>query len=112
MVVSTVSSNIIDIRYAKKAGVGLGPVVSKDFGPRGSTVDNWLAKEPIRMTVDGQQTAWMQPVVHDTYAYSSQPPPVEVDQLLGGYLGCDFMLANQAVIDFRSGMLFLKPMKQ
>lgn len=112
MVVSTVSSNIVDIRYAKRAGIGLGPVVYRDAGPRGATVDNWLAREPIRMTVDGQKTTWMQPIVQDTYAYSSQPAPKEAEQLLGGYLGCDFMLANQAVIDFGAGVLLLKPMRQ
>ena len=108
MIVSTVSTNFVDTRFAKTAGIALGPIVYEDAGPRGAKVSNWLTKEPIRMTVDGQKTTWMQPIVQDTYAYSSQTAPNDVSKLLGGYLGCDFMLANQAVIDFGTATLLLR----
>ncbi len=112
MIVSTVSTNFLDTRFAVRAGIALGPVVYEDAGPRGAKVSNWLTKDPIRMTVDGQLTIWTQPIVQDTYAYSSQPAPTDASKLLGGYLGCDFMLANQAVIDFGTGTLLLRPIHE
>ncbi|MGA8875171.1 MAG: hypothetical protein WB555_06535 [Candidatus Korobacteraceae bacterium] len=109
MVVSTVSSDIVDVRFARTAGIALGPVVYVDSGPRGARVDNWLSKRPVRLSIDGQKTAWMQPTVQDTYAYSSGAPPADETKWVGGYLGCDFMLANDAVIDFGTGTLLLRP---
>lgn len=109
MVVSTVSSDIVDVRFARTAGIALGPVVYVDSGPRGARVDNWLSKRPVRLSIDGQKTAWMQPTVQDTYAYSSGTPPADETKWVGGYLGCDFMLANDAVIDFGTGTLLLRP---
>ncbi len=112
MVVSTVSSNFVDTRFAERAGVALGPVVYVDSGPRGATVNNWLSKQPIRLSIDGRKTAWMQPIVQDTYAYSSKPAPTDESQLLGGDLGCDFMLANRAIIDYGTGTLLLRTPRQ
>lgn len=112
MVVSTVSTDFVDTRFASKAGVRLGPVVYEDAGPKGATVSNWLAKSPFQMIVDGQVTAWMQPIIQDTYAYGSKPAPSADSDLLGGYLGCDFMLANQAIIDFGTGTLLIKRIRQ
>ena len=109
MVVSTVSSDIVDTRFASAAGVALGPVVYVDAGPKGARVNNWLSKKPLRIAIDGQKSAWMQPTVQDTYAYSSAEPPVDETKRIGGYLGCDFMLANEAVIDFGTGTLLLRP---
>jgi len=109
MVVSTVSSNIVDVRFARTAGIALGPVVYVDSGPSGARVNNWLSKRPVRVSVDGQKTAWMQPTVQDTYAYASRTPPADETKWIGGYLGCDFMLANDAVIDFGTGTLLLRP---
>jgi hypothetical protein len=109
MIVSTVSSNVVDVRFARTAGIALGPVVYVDSGPKGARVDNWLSKRPVRLSVEGQKTAWMQPTVQDTYAYASGAPPADETKWVGGYLGCDFMLANDAVIDFGTGTLLLRP---
>ncbi len=109
MTVSTVSGNIVDVRFAQTAGIALGPVVYVDSGPKGARVNNWLSKWPVRLSVDGQETAWTQPTVQDTYAYSSGTPPADESKWVGGYLGCDFMLANDAVIDFGTGILLLRP---
>lgn len=109
MVVSTVSNDIVDLRFAQTAGITLGPIVYVDSGPKGARVNNWLSKRPVRLSVDGQKAAWMQPTVQDTYAYSSGAPPKDETKLIGGYLGCDFMLANDAVIDFGTGTLLLRP---
>jgi hypothetical protein len=109
MVVSTVSSNIVDVRFARTAGIALGPVVYVDAGPAGARVNNWLSKRPVRLSVGGQMTAWMQPTVQDTYAYAGRTAPADETKWVGGYLGCDFMLANDAVIDFGTGTLLLRP---
>ena len=109
MVVSTVSSDIVDVRFARTAEIALGPVVYVDSGPQGARVNNWLSKRPLRLSIDRQKTAWMQPTVQDTYAYSSGTPPADETKWVGGYLGCDFMLANDAVIDFGTGTLLLRP---
>jgi predicted aspartyl protease len=108
LMVSTVSSNVLDKTFAERIGIPLGPVVYLDFGPQGAQVPNYLTKQPVMITIEGQRTAWAQPIVQDTYAYSSSTKPDDVATMTGGYLGCDFMLANEAVIDFRSGRLMLK----
>ena len=108
LVVSTVSNNMLDAAFAEKAGLALGPVVYLDAGPRGALVPNYLSKQPVMITIDGQRTVWAQPIVRDTYAYSSEARPADNTSDMNGDLGCDFMLANEAVIDFRSGILFLR----
>lgn len=109
MVVSTVSSNIVDKAFAERGGIELGPVVYLDSGPTGAQVPDYLAKHALMITIDGQRTAWTQPIVQDTYGYSKaqRVNGAEMD----GYLGCDFMLANEAVIDFRTGKLLLRPQR-
>lgn len=108
LAVSTVTSNTLDAGFAKRAGFALGPQVYLDAGPTGALVPNHLSKRAVMISIDGQRTAWTQPIVQDTYAYSNRVRSADDATEIDGSLGCEFMLANEAVIDFRSGTLFLR----
>jgi len=109
--VSTVSETVIDSVFARRAQLALGPVVFDYGGPTGTTGHVRNTAKPVRMRF-GQQVG--QPIVaqvYDTYAYEAKPRPANEAELLSGSLGCDFMLANKAVIDFGAGILFLRGSK-
>ena len=68
-----------------------------------------LAKRQLTIVIDGQATAPDQPQIADAYTYGSEPRPPADQFSMSGTLGADFMLANQAVIDFGIGTLLLAP---
>ncbi len=105
MGVSTVAENVVDSLFAKTAGITLGPVVDQNGGPRGAIVPVNVVKRQISIVIDGQTTTPQQPWSWDIYAYSSLPRPTGPHD--DGYLGADFMLANQAIIDFGTATLFV-----
>lgn len=103
--VSTVGQDVVDSRFAARAGVALGPVVERNGGPKGALVDTRLVKRQLTIVIDRQQAAPAQPWSYDLDAYSSvASAPDGRDDV---FLGADFMLANQAVIDFGTATLFL-----
>lgn len=106
-VVSTVTANVLDQQTAMAKAIPVGPKVNTDGGPTGGVIDVHLTKLPLSMTIDGVAVAPMQPEVHDIAAYDQHPNdgPERID----GDLGADFMLANLAVIDFGTSLLFTKP---
>ncbi len=106
--VSTVSHDFLDPVFAKRAGVELGPVIGRGHGPTGTTVDELLAKREITIAIDGLQTASNQPRIMDTYAYAGEKAPANAAERIDGTIGTDFMLANQAVIDFGTESMFLR----
>ncbi len=103
--VSTVAEAVIDIEWAKANGVELGPVIDQQGGPAGALVDEYIVKHVLSYTIDGQKVAPAQPVSWDLFGYSSAQREAEPHD--EGFIGADFMLANQAVIDFGTEMLFL-----
>jgi hypothetical protein len=105
MGVSTVAQIVIDSNFARAAGLELGPVVDQNGGPQGALVDSMLFKRQVSVVIDGQKVASAQPLSFDLSAYSSVKQPTGPHD--DGYLGADFMLANQAVIDFGTETLFL-----
>ncbi len=105
--VSTVGENVIDSEFAKRAGIALGPVVGENGGPQGAVVPVMITKRQASFVIDGQATAPTQPWAYDLYAYSSADRPAASHD--DGFLGADFMLANQAIIDFGTGTLFIAP---
>jgi len=108
--VSTVGENALDSVFAGTASIALGPVVDQNGGPRGAVVDVRITKHPVSITLDGQPCLSAQAWAWDLYAYSSEARPVTPHQ--DGYLGADFMLANQAVIDFGTETLFVSKAQQ
>jgi hypothetical protein len=107
LTVSTVSTNIIDTAYAHSAKVGVGPVVDQFDGPKGTQGDVFLSRGAVSIIIDGQATASDQLQILDTYAYNAERRPSDPSMAVQGVLGAQFMLANQAVIDFGSETLFL-----
>jgi hypothetical protein len=106
--VSTVSHDFLDPAFAKHAGVEPGPVIDQDHGPTGTIVDALLAKRQITLAIDGKQTAVYQPRIMDMYAYAGVKAPSNPAERIDGTIGTDFMLANQAVIDFGTESLFIR----
>ncbi len=107
--VSTVADNVVDIDWAKANGIELGPVIDQQGGPAGAMVDEYLVKHVLDYALDGQSAAPAQPVAWDLSAYSSATRSGEPHN--EGYLGASFMLANQAVIDFGTEILFVAKWK-
>jgi hypothetical protein len=103
--VSTVAEIVIDSEWAKANGVELGPVIDRQGGPAGALVDEYLAKRVLSYSIDDQAVPPAQPVSWDLFGYSSTGRNAEPHD--EGFLGADFMLANQAVIDFGTETLFL-----
>jgi hypothetical protein len=103
--ISTVAENALDIEFVERSALQQGPVIGENGGPEGATAPVSIPKRPVVITIDQQATAPTQPWVYDLYAYSSKPRPTSAHD--EGYLGAEFMLANQAVIDFGTGTLFL-----
>lgn len=103
--VSTVAEIVIDSEWAKANGVELGPVIDQQGGPAGAVVNEYVVKHVLSYTIDGQKVAPAQPVSWDLFGYSSIQRGAEPHD--EGFLGADFMLANQAVIDFGTDTLFL-----
>jgi hypothetical protein len=102
--VNTVMGNVLDSEYAKRSGIALGPVIDEAGGPKGAVLPVHITKYQLAVSIDGQATAPTQPLSWDLAAYHSEPPGSVKDNLA---LGAEFMLANQAVIDFGSGTLFI-----
>lgn len=108
--VSTVMENVVDTAFATIAGVPFGPEIDTYYGPTGSLGSVYIAKRNIDIVVDGQRAVPDRPRIFDTYAYDGEPRPATVpDARHTVRLGADFLLAKQAVIDFGTEMLFLRP---
>ena len=107
LTISTVTTNIIDTEFARSAKMEFGPVVDQFDGPKGTQGDVFLSRSPVSITIDGQATASEQLEILDEYAYNAQKRPSDPSMAIHGDLGAQFMLANQAVIDFGSETLFL-----
>lgn len=103
--VGTVAQNTLNEDFARTALVTLGPKVDEFGGPAGATGDVFIAKTPVHIEVDGQETAPIQPLIWNFDAYNSSKNPSGIQATLGA----DFMLANVAVIDFGTETLLIKP---
>jgi hypothetical protein len=98
----------VDAGFAAKAGIAVGVKTDDYAGPAGATGEVRAAREPVTLRIDGQALTPVPAEVYDIYAYASTSRPSEEESLTGGYLGCDVMLSSRAVIDFGSGLLFLR----
>jgi hypothetical protein len=102
--IGTVSNNIIDLAFAQRAHVRLGPAVDEAGGPKGTVVPQYLAKDFVAIRIGNQTTAPSQPLIWNTAEYDSHEHATsEVT------LGAEFMLANRAIINFGTDTLFLPP---
>jgi len=102
--VSTVGANTLDEGFARTAGIAFGPKVDEFAGPAGAVGNVFVAKRPLRVDIDMQHAAPIQPWIWNLDAYGSRKKPGGVQATLGA----DFMLANVAVIDFGTETLLIK----
>lgn len=110
--ISTVAQVILDSDFASHAGIAVGNVMDTYGGPTGTTGEERETKDPIQVEINGNTFNSPKAHTYDIYAYTAVPRPSEPEAVIDGYLGCDFMHANGAVIDFGSASLFLKPSHQ
>lgn len=103
--VATVGESLLDTDFARSAHVELGPVVDQFGGPSGSVGDIFITRHEVSFVVDGQVTAPVQARAWNVGAYDAHIRKQEDKARIGS----DFMLANQAMIDFGSATLFLRP---
>jgi hypothetical protein len=109
MIVSTVSHNIFDIDFAKRSSVEYKAAGGENYGgPTGTEGKVYVNTKPIAIQIG--DASFELPVVHflDTYAYEGISRPKNPSDITGGMLGCDFLLAHGAVVDFGNGILYLK----
>ncbi|KQM41151.1 retropepsin-like aspartic protease [Sphingomonas sp. Leaf10] len=107
--VSTVGEVVIDARFAEAAEITVGESTGTFGGPTGTTGDLRKTNSPYTIELAGKRFAAPVAISYDIYAYDAEERPTTVAAQTNGELGCDFMRANHAVIDFGSGTLYLKP---
>jgi hypothetical protein len=107
LTVSTVANDVLEMSFAHASHFVLGPSIDHFDGPGGSVGNSYLSKKRLSVRLDGQEAESIQPEVIDFYAYNLKTRPLDPADTVQGNLGADFMLANQAIIDFGSGTLFL-----
>ena len=105
-VVSTVAGVVVDAVAAERLGIALGPVVDTDGGPTGTVVDVRPAKTSWTLNLGGRTRAVLGAVSWDLYAYADRPRPA-ADQI-DGFLGCELLVEEGAVVDFGRGTLSLR----
>lgn len=106
-VVSTVAGVVVDAVAAERLGLALGPVVDEDGGPTGTVVDVRPVETSWTLDVDGRPRAVVGAVSWDLYAYADRPRPSA--GRIDGFLGCELLVQEAAVIDFDRGTLSLRP---
>lgn len=109
LVVSTVAGNDLDIAAAELAGIELGFVSGRWGGPGGAVGQTRQTARPVTLEIGAWRSLPTMFSVYDIYAYAAKPRPYLTADGRAGALGADFLIANQAVIDFGLSRLYLKP---
>jgi hypothetical protein len=106
-VVSTVADVVVDALSADRLGLTLGPVVDSDGGPTGTVVDVRPVATSWSVELEGRSRPVVDAVSWDIYAYADRlrPPAGRID----GFLGCELLVQESAVVDFGRGTLSLRP---
>jgi hypothetical protein len=96
----------VDAVAAERLGLGLGPVVDRDGGPTGTVVDVRSVQASWGIGLAGRTRVVVGAVSWDLYAYAERARPAtgHVD----GFLGCEFLVQEEAVVDFGQGTLSLR----
>lgn len=109
LVVSTVAANDLDVAAVERAGLGLGPVSGRWGGPGGTVGETRQTARPVTLEIGDWRSPPTLFSVYDIYAYAEKPRPYRATDGRAGMPGADFLIANQAVIDFGRSRLYLKP---
>jgi hypothetical protein len=106
-VVSTVAGVVVDTVAADRLGLALGPVVDEDGGPTGTVVQVLPVASAWSVDLDGHPRAVPDAVAWDLYAYADRPRPAPGG--IDGFLGCELLVRERAVVDFGRGTIALPP---
>jgi hypothetical protein len=106
-VVSTVAGVVVDPAAAARLGLGLGDVVDEDGGPTGTVVQVRPVETPWSVDLDGHARAVPEAMSWDLYAYADRPRPASGG--IDGFLGCELLVRERAVVDFGRGEIALPP---
>ena len=106
-VVSTVAGVVVDAVAAERLGLALGPVVDSDGGPTGTVVEVRPVESSWALDLDGRTRTVAGAVSWDVYSYADRPRPSA--GRIDGFLGCELLVQERAVLDFGRGRLALRP---
>ena len=106
-VISTVAGVVVDAVAADRLRLALGPVVDSDGGPTGTVVEVRPVEPSWTLDVDGRTRAVASAVSWDVYTYADRRRPSA--GRIDGFLGCELLVQEQALVDFGRGTLALRP---
>lgn len=106
--VSTVSYVVLDEQFARTSKIALSAPIGTFGGPTGATGNERENVDRYTLELSGNMLVAPKAHIYDIYAYDGETRPANHTDQVAGYLGCDFMRANSAVIDFGMGTLFVK----
>ena len=104
-VVSTVAGVVVDAVAAPRLGLALGEVVEEDGGPTGTVVEVRTVETPWTVDLDGHARSVTGGVSWDLYAYADRSRPAAGG--IDGFLGCELLVQQHAVVDFGRGTIAL-----
>ena len=102
-VVSTVAGVVVDAVAAQRLGLALGPVVDSDGGPTGTVVDVRPVETSWALDLDGRTRTVAGAASWDVYSYADRQRPSAGP--IDGFLGCELLVQERAVVDFGRGTL-------
>jgi hypothetical protein len=106
-VVSTVAGVVVDADSTDRLGLRIGSVVDSDGGPTGTVVDVRPVETAWSVDLAGRSRPVVDAVSWDVYAYADRPRPPA--GLIDGFLGCELLVQEGAIVDFGRGTLSLRP---
>lgn len=104
-VVSTVAGVVVDTVTAGRLGLALGEVSDRDGGPTGTVVEVRPVRSAWTVDVDGRPMRVEGSASWDLYEYADRDRPAT--EAIDGFLGCELLVAERAVVDFGRGVIAL-----
>lgn len=105
-VVSTVAGLVVDARAVERLGLTAGPVVETDGGPTGTVVEVRSLETDWVIELDGREREVPRASSWDLDAYADRAAPSS--GRVDGFLGCELLVQERAVVDFGRGTLWLR----
>ena len=103
LVVSTVAGVVVDTVCAERLGLTCGPIVDRDGGPTGAVVEVRPVETSWSLDLAGRARPVTGAVSWDLYAYADRRRPARDG--IDGFLGCELLVREGAVVDFGRGRL-------
>ncbi|MGN0195612.1 MAG: hypothetical protein ACI4AE_04060 [Candidatus Cryptobacteroides sp.] len=104
--VNTVSRLSVDSLFAERAGIARGEVAGTFGGPGGKTGYIYEINDGLDIAI-GCVRIRTAGYIEDKYAYSGSTRPEKPEDNIGGALSGDFLIENNAVVDFGNCKLYL-----